>query len=128
MIREAAVSMQEFNLKLIQKLPGLEHCTVELAGTAKLQLGQRVRDALIIKPYAQHIPFDTPFQQLVQYMRRYVGAVGCLYNAGYLHRDLSYSNLLIAGDRAIISDWETMSPIEVSTPDWRLGCHMQHIV
>ena len=124
--------MQETNLKLVQKLvqeqPGLRGRTTVLAGTAKLQLGQKERDALIIKPYAQAIPLDTSFQQLVLYMQQFVGIVGSLFSAGYLHRDLSYSNLLISGDHAIISDWETMIPIKVSKPDLQLGCHALHVV
>ena len=108
--------MQAVNLTRVQTLPGMEGRTVVLAGAAKLHLGQRVQDALIIKPYAEHIPLDMPYQQLVLYMRQFVETVGCLYSAGYLHRDLSYSNLLITGDRAIISDWETMVAVKVSMP------------
>ena len=59
--------MQEANLKLVQRLPSLGDRTVMLAGTAKLQFGPAVREALILKPYAKHIPFETPFQQLQQY-------------------------------------------------------------
>ena len=109
--------MQEANLKLVQDLPGLEGRTTVLAGTAKLQLGQEVLDALIIKPYAEHIPLGTPYLQLKRYMQQFVETVGSLYNAGYLHRDLSYSNLLISGGQAIISDWETMCRVEVSMPE-----------
>ena len=118
--------MQALNLSCLQTLPGLKDHTVVLAGMAKLQLGQRVQDALIIKPYAQHIPLDMSFQQLVLYMRQYVESVGCLYKAGYLHRDLSYSNLLISEDRkrAIISDWETMGRVEVSNA--RLAIELSH--
>ena len=125
-ICRAALRMQALNLSCLQTLPGLKDHTVVLAGMAKLQLGQRVQDALIIKPYAQHIPLDMSFQQLVLYMRQYVESVGCLYKAGYLHRDLSYSNLLISEDRkrAIISDWETMGRVEVSNA--RLAIELSH--
>ena len=113
-------------MRLVKEQQGLRGRTTVLAGKARIQLGQRVRDALIIKPYAQHIPLDTSFQQLVLYMRQYVETVRCLYDAGYLHRDLSYSNLLITEDRAIISDWESMARIEVTMLAWQLGCPMQH--
>ena len=114
--------MQAASLRLIQELQSLEGRTIVLAGKAKVQLDHGVLDALIIKPYAQHIPLDTPLQTLVQYMRQYVETVGCLYDAGYLHGDLSYSNLLITEDQAIISDWETMVDVEVSKPGQQLSC------
>ncbi len=120
--------MQEANLAFVQKQACLTDRTVTLTGTAVLTFGQTIRKALIIKPYAQHIPLETPFQLLQHYVRQYVDTVERPYKAGYLHRDLSYYNLLITGNRAIISDWQTMSRVEVSISAWHPGHPREHLL
>ena len=78
----AALRMQVANLKLVQEQPCLRDRTVMLAGTATLRFGHAEREALLIKPDAQHLPFETPFPQLLQYMRQYVDTVERLHTAG----------------------------------------------
>lgn len=119
--------MQKDNLELVQGMPCLEGRTTVLAGEAKLELGGEVLDALIIKPYAQHIPLDTPFQQLVLYMRQYAETVGLLFEEGYLHRDLTYSNLLVSADGPRICDWQSMISEEVGVTVSQLCCVVQHV-
>lgn len=61
-------------------------------------------------------------------MQQLVDTVEHLYRLGYLHRDLSYFNLLVIDERAIISDRQTMIRVEVSLPAWQLGRLIQHVV
>ena len=119
-VLKPALHVQAAHLKVLKGLPGLTGRTVRLVGKAELRFGNTTQKGLIIKPYAQHIPFETPFEKLLEYMRQLVDTVDRLHQAGYLHRVLSYSNLLVAGNQAIIADWQTMGSKEV-------GCQFDYL-
>ena len=104
---------QERKLQIVSGIPGVaEHC-VRLLRSCGVTLRGSERTLLVLTPLAELIPFTISTEALLAYVRELVGIIGSLEEAGYLHGDLSYYNLLIKQDgKPLLVDLQTLMTVE----------------
>lgn len=73
------------------------------------------RPALVLQPVGSLLPLDIDPQELVNYVRALVKIVDALSTAGFLHRDLSYFNLLIYSNLPLVADFQTLLSKDVGS-------------
>ena len=100
------------NLAITGKIEGISSRCIRLECICKVMIGGMQRSALVLQPKAEHIPLDITPSDLLRYVRSLVKALGCLHEAGYLHCDLSYFNLLFRNGLLLLADLQTLAPVE----------------
>ncbi len=66
------------------------------------------RDVLVLTPLAELIPLTISPQALLTYVRELTVIIDSLADAGYLHADLSYYNLLFKDGKPLLVDMQTL--------------------
>lgn len=109
--------LQAQALRTIAALPTLQRYFARLQGRAWVQLsGQHgdISSALLLQPVVEGLGYGGTPQQRVPFFIKLAWIVGELHSKGYLHRDLSYNNVMKAEDQPLIIDLQTLAHNSVS--------------